>query len=156
MIKRIDHVAIVVQGLNEALKFFQETLGLELEGTASEPEQHVTIAYLPVGDSEIELLEPDETDSGVARFLERRGEGMHHICFEVSDLDAALARLKAAGVELINEEPVTNRRGWRLAFVHPRSAHGVLVELYEKVHATETTLQAEVLASAVREQAREA
>lgn len=131
MIKRIDHIAIVVENLNSALAFFQEVLGLDLVETAAEPEQHVTVAYMPVGDTEVELLEPDETDSGVARFLEKQGEGMHHICFEVTDLDAALARLKAAGVELINEEPVTNSRGWRLAFVHPTAAHGVLIELYE-------------------------
>lgn len=131
MIKRIDHIAIVVENLNNALQFFQETLGLELEGTALEPEEHVTVAFMPVGDSEVELIEPDETDSGVARYLEKRGEGIHHICFEVTDLDAALTRLKDVGVELINEDPVTNSRGWRLAFVHPKAAHGVLIELYE-------------------------
>lgn len=131
MIKRIDHIAIVVENLSNALAFFRETLGLELERTALEPEQHVTVAFMPAGDSEVELLEPDETDSGVARFLEKRGEGIHHICFEVTDLDAALERLKEAGVELINPEPVTNSRGWRLAFVHPKAAHGVLIELFE-------------------------
>lgn len=131
MIKRIDHIAIVVEDLNNALEFFQGTLGLDLEGTASEPEQHVTVAFMPIADSEIELIQPDEADSGVARYLEKRGEGIHHICFEVTDLDAAMARLTAAGVELINEEPVTNSRGWRLAFVHPKTAHGVLIELYE-------------------------
>ncbi len=131
MIKRIDHIAIVVENLNNAVEFFQKSLGLELAGTAAEPDQHVTVAFLPVGGSDVELLEPDGTDSGVARFLEKRGEGIHHICFEVTDLDAALARLKEAGVELINEEPVTNSRGWRLAFVHPKAAHGVLIELYE-------------------------
>jgi methylmalonyl-CoA/ethylmalonyl-CoA epimerase len=131
VIKRIDHIAIVVENLSNALEFFQQTLGLELAGTAPEPEQHVTVAFLPVGDSEVELIVPDETDSGVARYLAKRGEGIHHICFEVTDIDAALARLKAAGVELINEEPVTNSRGQRLAFVHPKAAHGVLIELYE-------------------------
>ncbi|MFQ5859891.1 MAG: methylmalonyl-CoA epimerase [Anaerolineae bacterium] len=131
MIKRIDHIAIIVKNLNNALAFFQETLGLELERTALEPEQHVTVAFMPAGDSEVELVEPDETDSGLARYLEKRGEGIHHICFEVTDIDAALTHLKAAGVQLINEEPVTNSRGWRLAFVHPKAAHGVLIELYE-------------------------
>jgi methylmalonyl-CoA epimerase len=131
MIKRIDHIAIVVENLNNAVEFFQKSLGLELAGTAAEPGQRVTVAFLPVGESEVELLEPDGTDSGAARYLEKRGEGIHHICFEVTDIDAALARLKAAGVELINEEPVTNSRGWRLAFVHPKAAHGVLIELYE-------------------------
>lgn len=131
MIKRIDHIAIVVRNLNNALEFFQETLGLELEGISEEPEQHVTVAFLPVGDTEVELLEPDATDSGVWMYLEKRGEGIHHICFEVTDLDAALARLKEAGVDLINAEPVTNSRGQRLAFIHPKAAHGVLIELYE-------------------------
>lgn len=131
MIKRIDHIGIVVENLSSALEFFQESLGLQLTETAAEPEQHVTVAFMPIGESEVELLEPDETDSGVARYLEKRGEGIHHICFEVTDIDAALARLKEAGVELINQEPVTNSRGWRLAFVHPKAAHGVLIELFE-------------------------
>jgi len=131
MIKRIDHIAIVVENLNNAVEFFQKSLDLELAGTAAEPEQRVTVAFLPVGESEVELLEPDGTDSGVARYLEKRGEGIHHICFEVTDIDAVLAQLKEAGVELITEEPVTNSRGWRLAFVHPKAAHGVLIELFE-------------------------
>jgi methylmalonyl-CoA/ethylmalonyl-CoA epimerase len=136
MIKRIDHIAIAVKNLSNALTFFQETLGLDLVDTATEPEQHVTVAFMPVGDSEVELLEPDEVDSGVARFLARRGEGIHHICFEVTGIEAALVRLKEAGVQLINEEPVTNSRGQRLAFIHPKSAHGVLVELYESAERT--------------------
>lgn len=131
MIKRIDHIAIVVENLNNALGFFQETLGLELEDTAEEPEQQVTVAFLPAGNSEIELLEPDDAESGVRKYLEKRGEGIHHICLEVTDLNAVLARLKEAGTQLINEEPVTNSRGQRLAFVHPKAAHGVLIELYE-------------------------
>ncbi len=131
MIKRIDHIGIVVENLSNALGFFQESLGLQLTETTSEQEQHVTVAFLPVGESEVELLEPDGTDSGVARYLEKRGEGIHHICFEVTDIDAVLAQLKEAGVELINEEPVINSRGWRLAFVHPKAAHGVLIELFE-------------------------
>ena len=131
MIKRIDHIGIVVEDLNSALGFFQQSLGLQLTETAVESEQHVTVAFLPVGESEVELLEPDGTDSGVARYLEKRGEGIHHICFEVTDIDAVLTQLKEAGVELINEEPVTNSRGWRLAFVHPKTAHGVLIELFE-------------------------
>ena len=131
MIKRIDHIGIVVENLGNALEFFQKSLGLHLTETASESEQHVTVAFLPVGESEVELLEPDGTDSGVARYLEKRGEGIHHICFEVTDIDAVLAQLKEAGVELINEEPVINSRGWRLAFVHPKAAHGVLIELFE-------------------------
>jgi methylmalonyl-CoA/ethylmalonyl-CoA epimerase len=131
-IKRIDHIAIVVESLTNALRFFEEALGLEMGGTAEELDQNVTVAFMPVGGSDVELVEPDETDSGVARYLEKRGEGVHHICFEVSDIDAVLARLKEAGTELINAEPVTNSRGWRLAFVHPKAAHGVLIELYEK------------------------
>lgn len=131
-IKRIDHIAVVVESLTNALRFFEETLGLEMVGTAEEPDQQVTVAFMPVGGSDVELVEPDESDSGVAQYLDKRGEGVHHICFEVSDIDAVVARLKEAGTQLINAEPVTNSRGWRLAFVHPKAAHGVLIELCEK------------------------
>ncbi len=132
MIKRIDHVAIAVQGLNETIKLFSEKIGLPFSHIADEPEQHVRVAFFPVGGSEVEFLEPTDTTSGVAKWMEKRGEGLHHLCFEVDDLDAILARLKEQGVQLINPEPVTNSAGRRLAFVHPKAAHGVLIELYEE------------------------
>ncbi|MDH7486975.1 MAG: methylmalonyl-CoA epimerase [Anaerolineae bacterium] len=131
MIKKIDHVAIVVEDIERALGVFREALGLQVSQTQSLPEQGVTIAFLPVGESEIELLEPLGPDSGVARFLATRGEGLHHICLEVEDIDAALAELKGKGLRLINETAVAGAHG-RVAFIHPKSTHGVMVELLER------------------------
>ncbi len=131
MIKKINHVAIVVPELADAQKFWVEALGLELGSVAQVPEEGVEIAFLPVGDSEIELISPTEADSGVARYLAKRGPGMHHICLEVADIEATLARLKTAKIPLINEEPAVNKNGTRYAFIHPKGANGVLVELYE-------------------------
>lgn len=130
-VKRIDHIAIVVPDLGEATSFYRDVLGLRLDRVERVDEQEVTIAFLPAGDSEVELLEPTTSSSGVARFLEKRGPGMHHLCLEVDDIEQALAELKAHGVELIDEQPVEGGDGKKMAFIHPRSAHGVLVELYE-------------------------
>src|SRR5690606_33054607 len=104
--------------------------GLPLERVVSVPEEGVDVAFLPAGEGEIELLQPADPESGVARYLEKRGPGIHHLCLEVEDLEGALARLRAAGVELITEEPRYNAEGRAYAFVHPRSTGGVLVELY--------------------------
>jgi len=131
MIKKIDHVAVVVEDIERALSVFRDALGLRLGHTQTLPEQDVTIAFLPIGESEIELLEPLSADSGVARFLATRGEGMHHVCLEVEDLDATLADLKARRVRLINETAVAGAHG-RVAFVHPKSTHGVMIELLER------------------------
>ena len=131
MIIKMDHIAIVVRSLEHALKPYQDALGLTPSEIQEVPDQQVRIAFLPVGDTEIELVEPTVTDSGVARFLDKRGEGLHHICLEVSDLDTTLASLKAQGVRLIDEKPRDGGRGKRIAFVHPRSMQGVLVELIE-------------------------
>lgn len=130
-IKRINHIAIVVADIDEALKFWRDALGLELSHVEDVPEQQSLVAFLPSGESEIELVKPTSPDSGVARYLEKRGPGMHHLCFEVDDIDATLARLKTHGVQLINEEAITGSGGKRLAFIHPKSTQGVLVELYE-------------------------
>lgn len=132
MIKRINHVAIAVDDIDEALKFWSDALGLELSHTEAEPGQRVVVAFLPAGESEIELVEPVGEDSPVSRFLKKRGAGLHHICLEVADIQATLARLKARGVELIDQEPYIGTGGKRIAFIHPRAAHGVLVELYER------------------------
>ena len=131
MIKKIDHIAIVVYNIEEALQFYEGALGLELTDIVEVPEQAVRIAFLPVGESEIELVEPLSTDSGVAKFLEKRGEGLHHICLEVEDVEAVLQDLAAQGIRLIDEQPRQGAHG-RVAFLHPKSAHGVLIELYEK------------------------
>jgi len=131
MIKKIDHIAIVVRSIEEALRTYEGALGLELADVEEVPEQAVKVAFLPVGDSEIELVEPLTTDSGVAAFLEKRGEGMHHICLEVEDIEAALRDLAAKRIRLIDQQPRQGAHG-RVAFLHPKSAHGVLIELIEK------------------------
>ena len=130
-IKRIDHVAIVVPDTQEALAFWQDALGLTLSHVEEVPAQETLVAFLPTGESEVELVEPTTETSGMARYMEKRGPGMHHICFEVDDIEQALARLKEKGVQLINEEPTIGAGGKKIAFVHPKSTGGVLVELYE-------------------------
>ena len=130
-IKKIDHIAIVVPNIPEALTFWRDALGLELSHLEEVPEQEALIAFLPTGESEVELVEPTTESSGMARFMAKRGPGMHHICFEVDDIEGTLARLKEQGVQLINEEPTIGAGGKRMAFIHPKSTGGVLVELYE-------------------------
>ena len=131
MIKKVDHIAVVVPNLDEATKFWVEALGLTLERVESVPREGVDVAFLPVGESEIELLQPTDPESGVARYLEKRGPGLHHICLEVDDIEMMLARLRAAGVPLINETANVRESGKRYAFVHPKGTGGVLVELYQ-------------------------
>ncbi len=133
MIKRIDHIGIAVQNIDEALKVYADALGLHVAQTDKEEGQKSIVAFLPAGESEVELVEPIGQDGPVARFLQKRGEGIHHICFEVDDIDEALARLKALGVELIDERPYIGTGGKKIAFVHPKAAHGVLIELYQKM-----------------------
>ncbi len=127
---QIDHIGIVVRDIQEALKVYETALGLPLKEVAEVPDQKVKVAFLPVGGSNIELVQPLSDDTGIARFLANRGEGIHHICLEVSDIEAALARLKAHGVQLIDEVPRQGAHG-RVAFVHPKAMHGVLIELIE-------------------------
>lgn len=131
MIKRIDHIAIVVQDIEAALGFWKDALGLELAHVEDVPEQESVVAFLPSGESEVELVKPTTEASGVARYLIKRGPGMHHICFEVEDIEATLVRLQRCGVRLINQRPTIGTGGKKIAFVHPESTHGVLVELYE-------------------------
>ena len=131
MITNIDHIAIIVADIDAALAFWRDALGLEVSRVEEVPAQEAEVAFLPLGQGEIELVRPTSDDSGAARFLAKRGAGMHHIALEVDDLEATLARLKAKGVRLINESPVEAAGGRRAAFVHPQSASGVLLELYE-------------------------
>jgi methylmalonyl-CoA/ethylmalonyl-CoA epimerase len=126
----IHHVGVVVRSLDDAYRFFRDKLGLRVAKEAMIPEQGVRAALLDLGNSELELLEPVVPDTGIARFLERRGEGLHHVCFAVADIRAALAELKSKGVELIDEEPRQGLAG-TIAFLHPSALHGVLVELVE-------------------------
>ena len=127
---KINHVAIVVQDIDAALNFWEQTFGLELNHVEEVPSQKSKVAFLPLGESEIELVQPTTSDSGLANFLEKRGEGMHHICIEVEDIDATLAELKSKGVRLINDVP-EELPGRKMAFIHPKAANGVLVELYQ-------------------------
>ncbi len=128
---RINHLAIVVEHIEPALKFWRDALGLEVGQVQRNEAEEVEIAFLPLGESEIELLAPLNETSGVAKFLARRGPGMHHICLEVEHIEAVMQRLRAHGVELLNETPKENEAGTKYCFIHPKSAFGVLVELYE-------------------------
>jgi methylmalonyl-CoA/ethylmalonyl-CoA epimerase len=130
-IKRIDHVGVVVDDLQNALFFWREALGLDLAHIEDMPAENSQVAFLPAGGSEIELVKPTSQDSGLRRFLEKRGPGMHHICLEVDDLEGMLARLKTKGIQLINETPMIGAGGKKYAFIHPKSAGGVMVELYQ-------------------------
>jgi len=130
-IKRIDHIAIVVENLDKALEVYRDALGMTVTAVEKMPEQDVTMAFLPSGDSEIELLEPLSAESGIGKYLAKRGEGLHHVCLEVDDIAAALADLKAKGAQLIDEQPKRGAYG-KIAFIHPKGAHGVLVELVER------------------------
>ncbi|HNR01676.1 MAG TPA: methylmalonyl-CoA epimerase [Anaerolineaceae bacterium] len=129
-LKKINHVAIVVGDVDESLKFWRDAMGIELHHIEDVPSQKSMVAFLPVGESEVELVKPTSEDSGVAKFLAERGGGMHHLCFEVDDIVGMMAQLKEKGVRLINEEPQV-LPGRKMAFVHPKSTGGVLVELYE-------------------------
>ncbi|MBI5957725.1 MAG: methylmalonyl-CoA epimerase [Chloroflexi bacterium] len=131
MIKRINHIAIVVEDLDSALAFWRDAMGLPVAKTEENPGENVDIAFLPVGESEIELLKPTDTESGIGKYLAKKGQGMHHMCIEVEDIDATMQRLAAHGVQMINDVPRVREEGTRYAFVHPKSAGGVLVELYE-------------------------
>ncbi len=129
-IKKINHVAIVVKDIDESLKFWETALGLKLDHIEDVPSQASKVAFIPVGEGEIELVQPTSTDSGMAAYLEKRGEGMHHLCIEVDDIEAKMQELKDAGVRLINQSPEV-LPGRKMAFIHPKSTSGVLVELYE-------------------------
>jgi methylmalonyl-CoA/ethylmalonyl-CoA epimerase len=127
---RLDHIGIVVHDIQEALKAYEAALGLPLERVVEVPDQKVRVAFLPVGESNVELVQPLTDDTGVAKFLEKRGEGIHHICLEVTEIESELARLKDRGVPLIDKQPRRGAHGW-VAFIHPKGMHGVLVELMQ-------------------------
>jgi methylmalonyl-CoA/ethylmalonyl-CoA epimerase len=127
---RIHHVAVIVEQLNPAVAFWRDALGLELEVVQEMADDRVRIAFLPIGESKIELVEPTDDSTGVARFLAKNGEGFHHVCFEVANLAETLLRLEIDGIELIDTAPRKGAEG-PVAFLHPRSCYGVLVELIE-------------------------
>lgn len=129
---RVAHIGIAVRDLDEALRLYHEALGLPLHGRESVESDGVNVAFLPAGDTELELLEAIGPESPVARFIEKRGEGIHHIALEVDDVAETLKNLRDRGYRLIDEEPRIGAGGVRVAFVHPRSTSGVLIELCEK------------------------
>jgi methylmalonyl-CoA/ethylmalonyl-CoA epimerase len=128
---KINHLGIATKGIDEALKFWQDALGLENVHTETVDEQKVRVAMLPVGDTRIELLEATAPDSPIQKFIEKRGGGIHHIAVEVEDIEDSLAKLKAQNIRLIDEKPRVGAEGCLVAFVHPASADGVLLELVQ-------------------------
>ena len=131
MLKKIYHLGYAVHDITAATRFYEEHFGARVGEPEEVEEQGIVAAMFAVGESKIELLKPTRPDSPVGRFLEKRGEGFHHVAFQVDDLEAALRKLKERGVDLIDEEPRVGAGGTRMAFVHPRDAHGVLTELVE-------------------------
>lgn len=129
-ITKINHIGIVVADIDGAVDFWRDGLGLALDHVEDVPSQKAKVAFFPLGDSEVELVQPTTSDSGIVKFLNERGPGMHHLCFEVDDIAAMIAHLMAKGVRMINETP-QRLEGRLVAFVHPKSANGVLVELYQ-------------------------
>lgn len=127
---KINHIGIAVANIDESLKFWRDALGIELSHIEDVPSQKAKVAFLPVGESEVELVNPTTDDSGVAKFIAERGGGMHHLCIEVDDIEGVIANLKEKGIRMIDEEPKV-LPGRKMAFVHPKSAGGVLVELYQ-------------------------
>jgi len=136
---KIDHLGIAVRSISDSLNFYRDALGLELSGTEEVQDQGVRVALLPAGESRIELLEPFSEDTPVGRFIARRGEGLHHICYEVDDLASKLVDLRSRGIRLLDGYPRRGAEGKLVAFLHPASAYGVLVELVEKAEHHEET-----------------
>jgi len=133
MTTKLDHLAIAVPDLDAALAFYRDALGLDVEGIEDVVSEGVRIAFLPLqSGARIELVQPTRDDTGIVKWMNKHGPGMHHVCLAVPDIESALSRLAASGCELINPQPVARKDGTRYAFIHPRSAFGVLVELYEK------------------------
>ena len=128
----LDHVGIAVRDLEDALRFYRDALGFEIEATEEVASQRVRAHFIPLGDSAVELLEATAPDSPIAKYLEKHGPGLHHVTLRVEDVRAALAQLKARGVRLIDETPRPGAHGSLVAFIHPSSAHGVLVELIQR------------------------
>ncbi|MDD2922631.1 MAG: methylmalonyl-CoA epimerase [Anaerolineales bacterium] len=130
-ITALNHVAVVVENMEQSLAFWRDALGIELHELRDVPAEKSRVAFLPVAGAEVELVMPTSDDSGVAKYLAKRGQGMHHLCLEVDDIEGMLAQLKSKNIRLINEEPRAAADGKKYAFIHPESTGGVLVELYQ-------------------------
>lgn len=132
MVKKVDHIGIAVKSLEETLKFYEDALGLKCEGTEVVKEQKVKVAFLPIGDTEMELLESTDDEGPIARYIEKKGEGVQHIAYRVDDIEKAIEEMKAKGIRMIDEKPRYGAGGAKIAFLHPKSTHGVLIELCER------------------------
>ena len=130
-IKAINHVAVVVEDMEKSLAFWRDALGIQLHELRDVPAEKSQVAFLPLAGAEVELVMPTTDDSGIAKYLAKHGQGMHHLCLEVDDIEGMMAQLKAKDIRLINEEPRTAADGKKYAFIHPESTSGVLVELYQ-------------------------
>lgn len=135
MTKKISHIGIAVKSLDASIPLYRDGMGMEFEGTEEVAEQKVRVAFLVIGESRIELLEPTAEDSPVAKFLAKNGEGVHHIAYEVEDIEAALAEMKEKGIRLIDETPRLGAHNARIAFLHPKATGGVLTELCQHAKA---------------------
>jgi methylmalonyl-CoA/ethylmalonyl-CoA epimerase len=134
MLKKINHIGIAVASLGEAIPFYQHNLGMNLVGVEEVGEQMVKVAFLQIGESKIELLEPTSEESPIARFLDKNGPGIHHVAYEVEDIEVAISRLELEGMRMIDRTPRSGAHGARIAFVHPKSSGGVLTELCQTGH----------------------
>lgn len=128
---KINHIAILVEDIENALPFWRDALGLQLAEVEEVEAEKARVAFFPTGESQIELVQPTDPETGLGRYLSKHGGGLHHICLEVPDIEASMTQLKAHGIELINETPRQRDSGTRYAFIHPKSTGGVLVELYQ-------------------------
>lgn len=131
MIKKINHIAVAVNNIEEALKFYQEVMDLTFIGTEVVPAQKTKVGFFKVGESNIELVQPVEPESPLVKFLESKGEGIHHICFEVDDLEETVKRLIEKGAIMVDQNPRLGAHGSKVVFIHPKSSRGVLIELCE-------------------------
>ena len=134
MLSKINHIGIAVQSIDATIPFYRDQLGMNFLGCEEVVEQKVKVAMFGIGESKIELLEPTSPDSPVAKFLEKNGQGIHHVAYEVADLEAAIAKMIAEGARMIDEKPRNGAHGTRIAFVHPKSSFGVLTELCQVAH----------------------
>lgn len=132
MVEKVDHIGIAVKDLEKALKFYEEILGLKCEGTEVVEEQKVKVAFLPIGDTEVELLESTEPNGPIAKYIEKRGEGIQHIAYRVDNIEKAIEEMKEKGIRMIDEKPRYGAGGAKIAFAHPKDTYGVLIELCER------------------------
>ena len=131
-VSKVDHIGIAVNNLDESVRFYQDVLGVALQGTEEVTEQKVKVAFLPCGDTELELLESTAPDGPIAKFIEAKGQGIQHIAYRVDDIEQAIAEMKEKGVRMIDEKPRYGAGNARIAFVHPKSTNGILIELCER------------------------